>query len=98
MCVPQGSKRQRAQPNRGMMAPCAPSASRARSPPRGVTLHILRAMRSDRWDRETLAVVQGAVAATAQPAAVRGQTRYHELPDAGHWVSWWPDGWLEACT
>ena len=77
---------------------CAPSASRARSPPRGVTLHILRAMRSDRWDRETLAVVQGAVAATAQPAAVRGQTRYHELPDAGHWVSWWPDGWLEACT
>ncbi|EFN53217.1 hypothetical protein CHLNCDRAFT_137091 [Chlorella variabilis] len=57
-----------------------------KSPPRGVTLHILRAMRSDRWDRETLAVVQGAVAATAQPAAVRGQTRYHELPDAGHWV------------
>lgn len=28
-----------------------------------------------------------AVAATVQPAAVRGQTRYWELADAGHWVS-----------
>ncbi|KAI7840877.1 hypothetical protein COHA_005407 [Chlorella ohadii] len=57
-----------------------------RSPPRGVTLHILRALRSDRWDPETMGAVRQAVAATAQPAAVRGSTRYHELPDAGHWV------------
>lgn len=34
-----------------------------------------------------MGVVRQAVAATAQPAAVRGSTRYHELPDAGHWVS-----------
>jgi pimeloyl-ACP methyl ester carboxylesterase len=51
-----------------------------------VTLHVLRALRSDRWDHDTLALLRGAVAATAQPAAVRGSTRYHELPDAGHWV------------
>ena len=43
-------------------------------------------MRSDRWDHNTLALVPEAVVATAQPAAVRGQTQYHELPDAGHWV------------
>lgn len=57
-----------------------------RAPPRGTCLHILRALRSDRWDHETLAVVRAAAAATSQPAAVRGQTCYHELPDAGHWV------------
>ena len=34
-----------------------------------------------------MGVVRQAVAATAQPAAVRGRTLYHELPDAGHWVS-----------
>lgn len=62
--------------------PCALS----RSPPRGVTLNILRALRSDRWDVDTLGVIKAAVAATAQPAAVRGRTRFHELPDAGHWV------------
>lgn len=64
--------------------PCRPPC--CSSPPRGVTLHILRAMRSDRWDADTLGVVRGAAAATAQPAAVRGRTLYHELPDAGHWV------------
>ena len=37
-------------------------------------------------DHDTLAAVRGAVAATALPAAVRGRTRFHELPDAGHWV------------
>lgn len=36
-----------------------------------------------------MAAVRQAVAATAQPAAVRGQTRYWELADAGHWVSVW---------
>lgn len=55
-------------------------------PPPGVTLNILRALRSDRWDHDTMAAVRQAVAATAQPAAVRGQTRYWELADAGHWV------------
>ncbi|KAI3436152.1 hypothetical protein D9Q98_002209 [Chlorella vulgaris] len=56
------------------------------SPPPNTTLNILRAMRSDRWDPDTLAAVHAAVSATKQPAAVRGRTRYHELPDAGHWV------------
>lgn len=57
-----------------------------RSPPPNTTLNILRAMRSNRWDPDTLAAVHAAVSATKQPAAVRGRTRYHELPDAGHWV------------
>ncbi|PSC76793.1 alpha beta hydrolase domain-containing 11 [Micractinium conductrix] len=61
-------------------------AALLRAPPRGLTLNILRALRSDRWDHDTLAAVRGAVAATALPAAVRGRTRFHELPDAGHWV------------
>lgn len=61
-------------------------SSLLRAPPAGVNLHILRAMRSGRWDHDTLAVVRQAVAATAQPAAVRGRTWFHELADAGHWV------------
>lgn len=43
-----------------------------------------------------MGVVRQAVAATAQPAAVRGSTRYHELPDAGHWVSNWASALLLA--
>ncbi|KAL4458862.1 hypothetical protein ABPG75_013727 [Micractinium tetrahymenae] len=61
-------------------------AALLQKPPPGVTLNILRALRSDRWDHDTMAAVRQAVAATAQPAAVRGQTRYWELADAGHWV------------
>lgn len=66
--------------------PRAAHAARSREPPPGVTLHVLRALRSDRWDHDTLALLRDAAAATSQPAAVRGSTHYHELPDAGHWV------------
>lgn len=44
-------------------------------------------------DHDTLSAVHHAVTATSQPAAVRGQTLYHELPKAGHWVG---DGLLSA--
>lgn len=57
-----------------------------RAPPRGVTLHILRALKSDRWDPATLDSVHSAAAATALPAATRGATKFHELPDASHWL------------
>ena len=76
---------------------CRHRRLRCRAPPRGVTLHILRALRSDRWDHDTLALVRGAAAGTAQPAALRGQTRYHELADAGHWVSALPCCCLCCC-
>ena len=57
-----------------------------RAPPAGVTINLVRAMRSDRWDAATMQLVREAVESTAQPSSDRGTTRYWELPDAGHWL------------
>jgi pimeloyl-ACP methyl ester carboxylesterase len=59
-------------------------------PPPGVTLHVVRGARSDRWTPEMLARLEAARAAW-QAAEVRegdgvGRLRLHVLPDAGHWL------------
>ena len=55
------------------------------APPRGVTVNIVRAARSDRWSRSMIERLHAAEASSAANDAV-GTTRYHELPDAGHWL------------
>jgi hypothetical protein len=57
------------------------------SPPPGCTIHIVRALRSDRWTPPLVGAVRDAAAATAaRPREGDGRTLLHELPDAGHWL------------
>jgi len=60
-------------------------------PPPGVTLHVVRGQRSDRWSPEMLARLEAARAAwqaaeVHEGAAGIGQLRLHVLPNAGHWL------------
>lgn len=57
-----------------------------RSPPPGVTINLVRAAKSDRWDSASVQVIEEAVSRTADPSPHHGTTRFFELPDAGHWV------------
>jgi pimeloyl-ACP methyl ester carboxylesterase len=54
------------------------------APPRGTTIHVLRAGRSDRWLDADVAQLEAA--ASVSPTEERGAVMLHTLPDAGHWV------------
>lgn len=60
------------------------------APPPGTTLHIVRALQSDRWDAHSVQRLRAAAAASAAAEAVgnaaHGRMEYHEVPEAGHWV------------
>lgn len=56
------------------------------APPAGVSINVVRALRSDRWDDATLERLQAAARGAARPEAGRGVTRVWEVPDAGHWL------------
>ena len=60
------------------------------APPPGVTLHVVRGDRSDRWTPEMLARLEAAraawQAAEVHDASTVGRLRLHVLPDAGHWL------------
>lgn len=57
-------------------------------PPKGTALHIVRAEKSDRWTRETMAQLQKAEHAAAVHASSGngGRLHTHVLSNAGHWV------------
>ncbi|GAB4821722.1 hypothetical protein N2152v2_008768 [Parachlorella kessleri] len=57
-----------------------------RSPPAGITINMLRAAKSDRWDPAAVQAIKDAAASSGQSAKAYGITRFVELPDAGHWV------------
>lgn len=48
------------------------------APPEGLTVHLVRGARSDRWPAAALA--------RAEAAAASGRLVLHTLPDAGHWL------------
>lgn len=54
------------------------------TPPPGTTIHMVRALESDRWTEESVETLRGLAAVPGM--ADRGVLEYHELPDAGHWV------------
>ena len=70
------------------------------APPAGTSLHIVRALQSDRWDHHTIQRLRAVAEASAAAAAAgqagaraggragggAGRMLYHEVPKAGHWL------------
>ena len=55
------------------------------SPPKGTTIHLVRAARSDRWSDADNKELESAVKQT-QHNIDTGTLVLHELADAGHWL------------
>lgn len=55
-------------------------------PPKGTTIHLLRAMNSDRWSDASVRELKEACRASEDAGDQAGRSVYVELQDAGHWV------------